>query len=991
MAVARAVQFGDLLRRYRVAAGLTQEELAERAGLSAKGISDLERGARTSPRRDTVNLLADALGLGERDRNVLAAAARQRSSLPAAVPSAGMRSGSSPSVLPLVGRVRECAVLERQLSGEGAALLAFAGEPGVGKSRLLREAAERATERGWAVLAGGCHRRSGQEPFAPFTDIIAHSLAAFSPADRRARLHGCTRLAHLLPEIADLTAGAAPPAAALSPEQERRLTFAAVARYLANVAGPAGTVLVLDDLQWAGTDALDLLASIVRAEASCTLRVIVAYRDTEVRSHLPLGVLLADLAREGFAERVLLTPLPREDAARLLDELLPQADAHLRRGLLQRTGGLPFFLVSCAQGLSSGALTASQQGDIPWSVAETIRQRVAALPESAQTILHVAAIAGREVRRSLLLHVATQAGQPEDIVLAGLDAACEARLIEEEGEGGYQFAHDLVREVVAGDLTAAQRARLHRQVAEALEQELGATPVEELAYHYSRAGLAEKAASYLERAGDQARAMCANAEAAEYYRELAERLDELGRTLEGARAREREGEALVDQARFGRALAALERAAQVYQAHGDLDGQARVTTAIGRLQVNRGAPQEAVKLLGELAQALDAAGRTGPSALSLHVGYARALIACGRFSEAAAAAGEAARAARAGADSSLLGRAEAAHGLALAFLGSAQESGTLLDRAILALEQAIRVLQSCGDLRYLSLALNDLATLHSDRGEFAQAAAYQEHALEVSLQFGDPTLTAFLIGYRAQWWFDTGDWRRADAELERAATLLREVGHSWASPYIAYFLGRLRQAQGGRAGGVGYLEEAIRLGEQSGALSVPRMARRALAECDLLDGRGADAIAHLGLAARSPDQEEPDATKRRLLLAWAYLVLGDDAQARREAQEAVVLAGAQRLGPTLADALRVQALVAIGQSQWREAEDSLDRALDVSRGVASPYAEAKALYVYGLLEAKRNVSQRARERLGAALTILGRLGERLYAKLIEEALASLEP
>src|SRR5262249_56400219 len=68
--------FGPLLRRYREAAGLTQEQLAARAGLSARGISDLERGRRQAPRRETVGLLAEALALSSRKRALLEAAAR---------------------------------------------------------------------------------------------------------------------------------------------------------------------------------------------------------------------------------------------------------------------------------------------------------------------------------------------------------------------------------------------------------------------------------------------------------------------------------------------------------------------------------------------------------------------------------------------------------------------------------------------------------------------------------------------------------------------------------------------------------------------------------------------------------------------------------------------------------------------------------------------------------------------------------------------------
>ncbi len=71
--------FGDLLRRYRVGAGLTQEALAERAGISVRGLSDLERGARRAPRRDTLLLLTEALDLSEHERTVFQAISRQRS------------------------------------------------------------------------------------------------------------------------------------------------------------------------------------------------------------------------------------------------------------------------------------------------------------------------------------------------------------------------------------------------------------------------------------------------------------------------------------------------------------------------------------------------------------------------------------------------------------------------------------------------------------------------------------------------------------------------------------------------------------------------------------------------------------------------------------------------------------------------------------------------------------------------------------------------
>src|SRR5215472_2783325 len=153
--------FGTLLRRYRQAAGLTQEELAERARLSRDAIEALERGTRRTPRKATLALLAEALALTAPERALLEAAVRRSGRVVSPPPAreAVLQLGMS-AAWPLVGRVRELTLLEQHLAGAGPPMLLLAGEPGIGKSRLLDEAAERANVRGWMVLRGGCHRQS---------------------------------------------------------------------------------------------------------------------------------------------------------------------------------------------------------------------------------------------------------------------------------------------------------------------------------------------------------------------------------------------------------------------------------------------------------------------------------------------------------------------------------------------------------------------------------------------------------------------------------------------------------------------------------------------------------------------------------------------------------------------------------------------------------------------------------------------------------------
>src|SRR5260221_305548 len=223
---------GALLKRFREAKGLTQEVVAEQAGYQVVTISKYEQGTRTPPPR-AVEQLATALDLGAHQRAALLAAARQARK--AAVEEARTSRVPAP---PLVGRTREIAMIEQHLAGEGPPVLVFAGEPGIGKSRLL---------------------------------------------------------------------------------------FAAMRRLLDNIARPAGTLLLLDDLQWAGADALDLLADLMQLPAQRPLRVIATYRDTEVRPEDPLAVVLADLAGRGLAAHHPLGPLTAEEARALADKLLATA------------------------------------------------------------------------------------------------------------------------------------------------------------------------------------------------------------------------------------------------------------------------------------------------------------------------------------------------------------------------------------------------------------------------------------------------------------------------------------------------------------------------------------------------------------------------------------------------------------------------------------------------------------------------------------------
>jgi predicted ATPase/DNA-binding XRE family transcriptional regulator len=139
--------FGELLRRFRTLAGLSQEALAAQAGLSARAISDLERGVKTQPHPDTIRRLADALGLPLTGRAALAAAARPTSRPAASPPAAASYRDLPVWPTPLIGREDEATELARMLTEAATRLLTLTGPGGVGKTRLAVAVADRLRDR----------------------------------------------------------------------------------------------------------------------------------------------------------------------------------------------------------------------------------------------------------------------------------------------------------------------------------------------------------------------------------------------------------------------------------------------------------------------------------------------------------------------------------------------------------------------------------------------------------------------------------------------------------------------------------------------------------------------------------------------------------------------------------------------------------------------------------------------------------------------------
>jgi transcriptional regulator with XRE-family HTH domain/tetratricopeptide (TPR) repeat protein len=1032
MSGAEPLSVGELLRRYRIQSGLTQEELAERAGLSARAIRALETTPERAPRKDTLALLMSALGLTDAERGRLDSAMRQRRvpSIPPRRRSSALRQPHTP----LVGRQHERSSLERFLTGDAPPLLLLRGEPGIGKSRLLEEAVERAQELGWTVLAAGCNRRSAEDPYAPCVDALAHFLCLRAPAQQRLDLDGCAWLVRLLPELAERAIAPAP-SWELPPQQERRLMFASVARFARNVASHAGTLLILDDLHWAGADALDLLAYLLREPSVRPVRILGAYRDTDVGAQDPLLMVLGDLARESLASSAPLAPLATDEAAHLLDILLADVSAAttaLRQSIMSRAGGVPFYLVTCAQEARIGALAGLPEHDVavPWSAAASIHQRVTQLAEPAWDVLAIAAVMQRSTPRDVLLPVAEGLGHDEAAILRALEAAVRARLLTEYTDGSFAFTHDLIRETLEADLSGARRAALHRRLADALERlphpEQRAA---ELAWHLARGDQLSRALPYALQAGDLAEALCAHAEAEQHYRAAVDWARRLGNRARLCEALDKCADVLFRLARFTDAYACLEETIRIYREDRDWERLAWATSQIakagdplGRTEVSLLRLRELFAMLATVAGGPDDLGkqdtdefmaleRNAERAVSLltHKTAARIYLCLTtrylflhHFDAVYGPSEHTVQYARAAGDRRI-------ESLGYTFRAEAQQAqGRLVESAASAVLARTLAVESA-DLEALYVALRVQATNDELLAEPLRSRDTLAYMLETATKLDDISYISGTLDALALNAFALGDWDASIGYLERAAKLLHgdESTQSNAPAVGLGVLEALRSDHGpfptGALADLEYLaDERVRV-----------WAVALLSELDLLAGRADVAAARLQKEierAKASFASVPHArtdtawvdaglysplpaaglvTRLLAYTAWANLELGDRTRSRETLARARQLADSHGNRMARVDIERVAAMLALREGRWDEAEQALEQPLAICLRAPYPYAEAKVRYLYGQAHAAAGRPADARQQYHAAVALCTRLGERRYHAHVERALALL--
>jgi DNA-binding CsgD family transcriptional regulator len=341
--------------------------------------------------------------------------------------------------------------------------MALAGEPGIGKTRLLGELCGRADEHGHLVLNGRGAEFERELPFGAFADALDDYLAAQGP--RHYEVLGSDRLgelAQVFPSLSGL--GDAP----TGPQDERYRTHAAVRELLGLLSADQPLTLALDDLHWVDAASMELIANLLRRPPAGEVCLLLAYRSGQLGTQLVAAV--DDAEREEILMPIELTGLSREEAQPLLESLDP-AD---REELFRLSGGNPFYLEELARTAGNGFQDAAPSNgagriEVPDRVAGALARELNGLPEADGELARGAAIAGETFEPEL---AAEAAGIDESDALAAIDELLDLDVIRTtEVPRRFRFRHPIVHSAVYESAKPGWRLAAHARVAALLERQ----------------------------------------------------------------------------------------------------------------------------------------------------------------------------------------------------------------------------------------------------------------------------------------------------------------------------------------------------------------------------------------------------------------------------------------------------------------------------------------------------------------------------------------
>ncbi len=725
---------------------------------------------------------------------------------------------------PLVGRDREMSliatVLRDSRDGSGSTLI-VSGEGGVGKTRLLAEAASRARSDGWNVVIGRSYAVETGIPYALFSDALLPSIRSLDAGALAVLTRGgAAELAYLFPALGS------------SGDRERAATgmdasdFKArllwnFTQFLGRLADRQPLCLILENLQWADASSLELLHFVARQVTSHPIALLVSYNESERDLNPVLRTTEQSLINLRVAEQLRVGALSQADVGTMIEKMFGADSVTTRQFtalLFGWTRGNPFFLEETVKWLvESGVIR--RQGDrwagwevqslqLPPNVRDAVESRLDRLTPAARNLASLAAVVGTHVTFGQLSALSPF----DDTALAdALEELCTQRVFLESEAGatpGYDFAHPILQQVSYTSLGMARSRLLHARIAEGLEKYYDTGALDhagELAFHFTQShSLAPKAVQYLTEAGRTALRTYANREAASFLSTALNQFEQSGEDLSHrdeivvnlARARQRLGE-------YDEALALWSVAQTSARARADSAAIAMIAHRMGLACFWSGRFDEALDHYEVgLAAAETAADLAAVS--RLHLAKGSCLQEMGRLDAAKSEVTEALQVAEQTGVNALLARAHRSLLLLYAWTGPAQlASAHGVD--------AIRFAKASGEAMLEWTAHWAMGLFSGLTGDGPGVVSNIAECQRLEEQLRSPLLPLWTAELSLQYASGVGDWDAGIATGERTIALARALRQRTLLPRLLVWTGLIYLWRNDLVRARAYLDEAWEL------------------------------------------------------------------------------------------------------------------------------------------------------------------------------------
>jgi class 3 adenylate cyclase/tetratricopeptide (TPR) repeat protein len=697
---------------------------------------------------------------------------------------------------PLVGRDAELELLghtfARAVHGGRPHLFTIYGEPGVGKSRVVREFVEGIE--GATVLSGRCLPYGEGITYWPLAEMVK-TVAGISDDDPIEEAFEKLRACCEDEAVADLLGLASGVLEALEAERSQQEIAWAARAFVDKLADTQPVVLVFEDIHWAEEPLLELVEHLA-AGVRAPLLLLCLARPELLEVHPAWG------GGRLRATAIELEPLGLRESEELVEALLGAGEATLPQGalqgLLEKTEGNPLFVEETIRMLVEWGHDGGLER-IPDSLQALIAARIDRLPRAERALLRRAAVIGRVFWRGALQHLSSEE--------EGFDAHLDALLLRDfvlsearssiTGEDAFRFKHVLIREVAFLGLSKSARADHHARFADWLKERAGEELLEIRAYHLDHAvtllaeldgeappELVQEAAGALAKAGKRALAREANRSARKLFMRAVELEPTLERRYDSARAAWQ----LDDLPAVSREMAEVAGEAR---SAGDRKIEGKALTALAEVTLLRDADLPRAKELAEQAlEVLEPEQRFD------------ALLVCAKIFRFEGEMDEQERCALEALELSQSSGRKDLEARATRELASVYQALMRLDDAQRMVERALELADESGSLLSRGLALMEAGDLDTARDDLDAAEASLEQARTLLGEAGASWQLGRVLGHLA--WVATrrGDHAKAERLLREATKVLKpledrgalcEIQRALAETLV--HLGRLDEAE----------------------------------------------------------------------------------------------------------------------------------------------------------------------------------------------------